>query len=492
MDSGMDAGPAQPRSEVAGDAGRTEPEARPMPPPVIAEPDDRATYIYDQDELRTYELLLDPQKLAQIDADPRAEEYVQGMLRFEGRDYGPLGIRYKGSVGAFRGCVTTADPGVKSCTKLSMKVKFNHIDPEGRFYGLKKLQFHAMNRDPSMLKERLGYAMFRESGVAAPRAVHARLLINGEFVGLFALIEQVDGRFTRSRFDEGGKGNLYKEAWPVDAAGATTQTQVLLEALRTNEDEDPSVRGMHDFGRAIEGAGDGEWAQVLTQHTDLDYTMRYVAVDRVIAHDDGPMRWYCFGASCFNHNFYWYEEAEARRLWIVAWDLDGSFNLDNTTTTIWFDWEDTSLGCRSLTMPPFNVPIRPPTCDPLLRSWAGLQRRYLDETQAFLEGPFDAKRVDAKLATWEEQIAPMVEEAAAAHDDAVSPQAWRTATADLRETIEILRERAEARLALGELEIGDPWAAQDEDTGRPDGGHLDREPGAGPEDPRTQRSRMVG
>jgi hypothetical protein len=60
-----------------------------------------------------------------------------------------------------------------------MKVSFDWQNPDGRFYGLRKLQFHAMNRDPSMLKERLGYSIFRDFGVAAPRAAHARLLING-------------------------------------------------------------------------------------------------------------------------------------------------------------------------------------------------------------------------------------------------------------------------------------------------------------------------
>ena len=32
---------------------------------------------------------------------------------------------------------------------------------------------------------------------------------------LFALVEEVDGRFARSRFSESGKGNVYKEVWPV-------------------------------------------------------------------------------------------------------------------------------------------------------------------------------------------------------------------------------------------------------------------------------------
>jgi hypothetical protein len=47
-------------------------------------------------------------------------------------------------------------------------------------------------------------------GIPAPRATHAKLLINGEYVGVFALIENIDVRFTRHNYDS-GEGNLYKE-----------------------------------------------------------------------------------------------------------------------------------------------------------------------------------------------------------------------------------------------------------------------------------------
>lgn len=96
--------PGSPERDAGVDASRREPTAGSRSAPtatIIAEPDDEAAYIYAQSELRSYELILTPEALAQIDANPAAEEYVEGMLRFEGRDYGPLGIRYKGSMVPF-------------------------------------------------------------------------------------------------------------------------------------------------------------------------------------------------------------------------------------------------------------------------------------------------------------------------------------------------------------------------------------------------------
>jgi hypothetical protein len=230
---------------------------------------------------------------------------------------------------------------------------------------------------------------------------------------------------------------------------------------------------MIDFGGALEHASEDALDEAITTYAEVDYAMRYVAVDRAIAHDDGPMHWYCSMAGCYNHNFYWYQEEQAAKFWLIAWDLDSAFNLDNVTTTLWFDWDDTSRGCRAVSKPPFSIPLLPPSCDPLIRAWAHQQERYLAETQAFLEGPFDAARVASKLDAWQAQIEPFVAEASQAHDDAPTPDAWRDATDALREAIATLRDRAEHRVARGAIEITDPRAERPMDAGQEDAARPD-------------------
>jgi hypothetical protein len=65
----------------------------------------------------------------------------------------------------------------------------------------------------------------------APRVVHVLLKINGKYAGLFAHVEQIDGRFTRNHFRD-GSGNLYKEVWPIDADGIAMEESRLMDALR--------------------------------------------------------------------------------------------------------------------------------------------------------------------------------------------------------------------------------------------------------------------
>lgn len=258
---------------------------------------DDSGYIFDQERLHTFELTLSDEALAQIDRNPSAEEWVLGSLTFEGETFDRVGIRYKGSIGAWVGCLSDPDwtdpSGHKVCTKLSMKVKVNWDDSNREFHGLRRLQFHNMNLDPSQMHERLGYWLFREMGVPAPRSVHARLIVNGTYTGVFALTEQIDGRFTRHNFDD-GTGNLYKEVWPLHA-GYVTGDLYFVEALKTNEDENPSIEIIKNFGSEVKAAGPDGAAEVVDRWMDVDEVLAWAVVDRTIRNDDGPFHWYCFG-----------------------------------------------------------------------------------------------------------------------------------------------------------------------------------------------------
>ncbi|MET0390890.1 MAG: CotH kinase family protein, partial [Polyangiales bacterium] len=292
----------------------------PAAPELTPEPADEAAFVFDPSALRTYDIQVAPADLALINQNPRTEMKVPAMVEVDGQVYGPYAVRYKGSEGAFMYPCTQGAPGGPKYGKCSLKLDFNDADPEGRFFGLKQLNFHALNADTSMLRERLGYQLFRDNGIAAPRSGYARVLINGELEGLFALVEQIDGRFTRARFGDGGEGNLYKEIWP-----AYDDPAVYSAALETNEDQQPSVQRMVDFKTAITTSADAAESFV-----DRDYFLRYLAVDRVTINDDGIFRFWCnagvsqgnnpgpFG----NHNYYWYEEITRPRLWLIPWDLD--------------------------------------------------------------------------------------------------------------------------------------------------------------------------
>jgi len=402
-----------------------------------------ASVLFDQNVVHTFEIDLPEAALAELDADPAAEEYVEGSLTFDGERLDAIGVRYKGSIGAFLGCTGGPDPfqpsGPKTCTKQSLKLKINWDGADTEFFGQRRIQLHSMNLDDSLMRDRLSYLLFAEAGVAAPRATHARVVINGEFVGLFALIEQIDGRFVRDRFDD-GSGNLYKEEWPFGDDGLVLPSDQLIAGLRTNEDEDPTSELIESFAREILDSGaatDEEAARaVLSEWTDLEAFVAYAVVDRAIRHDDGPFHWYCTRGPCRPHNYYLNEEPASRRVHIIPWDLDNAmqnWTPDdlNPVTGIPDAFGETQNDCEPFAFGPFRIAQRSAGCDPLVAAWALLDDEFERIDEEFRNGPFSIDAVTVHVEAWRGQIAPVVAEAAAMHDDAIGVARWNAAVDQL-------------------------------------------------------------
>jgi spore coat protein CotH len=436
--------------ETDGDGGSGSAEPADDEPPARWETGE-SDYLFDQDLLHTYELNLPEENLAILDSDPAAEEYVEGSLTFEGETVEPVGIRYKGSIGSFLACTDGPNPfqpsGNKTCDKLSMKVKINWTDSKTEFYGLRRVQLHAMNLDATLMHDRLGYWMFEQAGVAGPRSTHARLMINGEFAGLFAMTEQIDGRLVRDRFDD-GTGNVYKEVWPFDDTGSIRSEDDLLAGLETNEDEDPDADIMIEFAQAIIDSGaaaDPDAARaVLERWTDLDAFIAYAVVDRAIAHEDGPFHWYCLEGPCEPHNFYWYEDPTERKLHMIPWDLDNAFdNLvseANPVTPIADEWGETQNDCEPFAYGGFGLLQRSAACDPLVSAWSSLRDDFERVRTELFDGPLSVDVLLERLDAWAAQIEPVVAEQEATFDRALTVDNWQRALDTLSDNLSIALE----------------------------------------------------
>lgn len=408
---------------------------------VVAMPEDESAAFFRDTHVHDIDLTVDPEDLALIDSDPSAEAYVDANVVVDGESLNTIGLRYKGSAGAFLAPCTAATlpsemrgPKVGKC---SIKLDFDRVHSDQRLHGLKKLNLHAMGRDPSLLREQLGYALFREMGVATPRSTYVRVMINGQLEGLFLGVEQIDGRFTRARFSEGGQGNVYKELWPN-----TVDPGRIRAALQTNEDDEGvSVMSMLAFGAAVQVE-----PRAALRWLDRDYMLHYIAVDRMILNDDGAFRWYCYNLFGFdlgrgsNHNFYWYESPVGTKMWLIPWDLDLSF-AGAARVRIDRDWRDKSAcDCHvaaDITEP--ASPQRAPACDPLTGEVADWLDDYEQAVDDLLAGPLSGKAVDDKLMRWTTLIEPTVVEAAGVKSSP-SESEWHDAVSYLRSVIDHSRE----------------------------------------------------
>jgi len=407
----------------------------------------KSDYIFDQTKLHTFELNIPQANYDRINSDPAKEEYVEGSLTFEGETLSPIGIRYKGSIGAYVNCLTGNNwnnpSGSKICTKLSMKIKVNWNGADQKFYGLKKLQFHAMNLDPTQMRDRLAYHLFAEMGIPSPRAVHAQLKINGEFVGLFILVEQIDNRFAKYHFDD-GDGNIYKEVWPIKDNGQVQSNLAFERALKTNEDDPQSFDLIRGFGNEISQSTEENRKSIVEKWMNVEEIISYAVVDRTIRADDGPFHWYCGLGGCSNHNYYWYEDPRTEKFHLIPWDFDNAFeniiSNENPVTPIKDRWGEITNNCQPFNYGGFFTSQKSAACDKLTAAWVAFDDLYNSKREEFVQGPFSELNTDLLLDTWYNQIESATTAASIAHDDALSLEDWEFAIAQLKNKLEFARQ----------------------------------------------------
>ncbi len=415
--------------------------------------------VFDEDEVKSYYLTFSDEEyekltdLSTLLLDPytlNKDRYVQAALRVGDTELPSIGVRYKGNYSIW-GCVDTVtkqrvvrvEPffgNIDVCQRFSLKLDFDRYDGEARLDGLKKLNLHAMAADPSRLRERLGYSLFRDMDIVAPRAVHARVYINGEYQGLVAVVENIDGRFTANRFGDAGDGNLYRDLWP----SADVTTQDAEAALKTNDD--PGVMDVSDFitfKDAIAASTEADFATRMEPYLDFDFLARYVVVDRAIANSDGIMAFY-FGTGWGpeNQNYNWYDVGGGR-FTLIPWDLDKAFWYPEPN--FWSDnaphddgpvpnWNVSTQHCAGYLCDFDSVTVsngvalrgsygvREIDCDPFLKLLrAQIYDRQQAIAEAFIAGQFSEASVGAKVQAWRTQIADGMQE-----DPLVDSAQWQS------------------------------------------------------------------
>ena len=149
----------------------------------------------DSDELLSlqrlprFELHLPAEARAALEVEPK--EWVRGTFTYADETYDNVGIRLKGNH-SFR----------ELSDKPSFKIKFNEYVPGRRFLGLEGLTLNNMVVDASMAREWIGYRVFRELGVPAPRTGYAEVWLDDERYGLYLVLEPYDDEFLERVFED--------------------------------------------------------------------------------------------------------------------------------------------------------------------------------------------------------------------------------------------------------------------------------------------------
>ena len=234
------------------------------------------------------------------------------------------------------------------------------------------------------------------------RSNHALIYINGEFNGVFANTEQIDGPFTNKNFINKG-GNLYKEVWPIDHQGKSNNIDYFKNGLKTNE-EISDVSIIKKFSEELAEIDYSDSWSVVQSYIDKDIFLKTLVVDRRIANDDGFLHFYLTENGNYeNHNFYWYEDPINNNFQLIPWDLDNAFeNLvvdSNPVTPIKDNWYEISNNCLGFNYGMFNLMQKSAACDKIIVSFNEFVDSYYQIDSVFTNTLFNTQKINTLLDT---------------------------------------------------------------------------------------------
>jgi hypothetical protein len=347
-----------PSPGAANPAGAGQPmglEVEADPPELIPAAGDLSARIYDNTSLPEFTLIVSPASAAALEASPFA--YVPAEIVYDGRTYGPIGIRCKGS--------NSFEPFSQ---KPSLRLKMDEYNADARFFGLKDLTFNNMDNDPSMMHERLAYLVSRTVGIPSSRANHMLLHVNDQFYGLYTNVETVKKKML-GRWYADAEGSLF-EATDVDFVA----NKILQYSLESGPDDRTLLWGLANA--LTEPTGDGAMAAAAS-YADLAQFQTFWAMTSVIGQFDS------FPYSIPGDDYFVYANPATGRLEFLPWGMDETFSASDFNVT----WTYSVLAAR---------------CKESATCWQGYVDatwRVLDQTDAIdLVGERD--RVAAQIAPW--------------------------------------------------------------------------------------------
>ncbi len=289
-------------------------------------PPDPAAALFDDSRVHTIALTVHPRDWSDLKASFQLNTYYPAVLAWNGHVVQNVAIRSRGT-------------GSRSGTKPGLRVDFNLFDERQLFLGLKSLVLRNNVQDPSQLHERLGMAVFARLGIPAPREAHARLYVNGEYAGLYSVVEAVDKVFLDRNFGQ-NDGYLYEFDYdPQDAPfrfewrGPDAASYSPKPFRPVTHEVDPDPRPLAALVRLVNETPLDEFSRALAPYLDLEAFVRHLAVEAFLAEIDGIV------GDWGMNNFYLYRFERSTRSTLIPWDKSEAFK-GGVTASIWRNVDD--------------------------------------------------------------------------------------------------------------------------------------------------------
>lgn len=201
--------------------------------------------------------------------------------------------------------------GSASTTKPSLKIDFTEFaGAEQAYLGMDRLTLNNSQQDPALIKQCLGYDLFRQAGIKSSRCNFATVSVNGTDLGVFVNVEGIKEPFLARNFGD-DTGNLYE-----GALSDFRTTWVNTFEKKTNE----SSSGAADLDAVVAALDvpSDQLEAALGAVVDLPSFYTYWAMEALIAHWDGYH-------SNRNNFWFYFNPVNGGRAEFIPWGIDAIF-----------------------------------------------------------------------------------------------------------------------------------------------------------------------
>ena len=280
---------------------------------------------------QTSDDFFNPEVLQSVEIWLNASDWAKLRAAFQENTYYPADVTWNGITVRNVG-IRSRGLGSRSSTKPGLRVDFDRYSSGQQFLGLKSFVLDNLTQDPTGVKETVAMRFLSRLGIPAPRETHTRLFINGEYAGLYGLVESVDKTMMGRVFGSIGEdvqndGYLFEynyvlgSAWRFGYEGAELAPYKARFDIKTNESHaESAIWGpIEELVRLVNNTPSASFEAAVGPRLDLGAFVRYIAAQNFIAQNDG------FNGYDGMNNFYFYRLENSASHVFIAWDEDNAF-----------------------------------------------------------------------------------------------------------------------------------------------------------------------
>ncbi|HEX2899306.1 MAG TPA: CotH kinase family protein [Bacteroidia bacterium] len=312
-----------------------------------------STALWDDSRVSAVYLTIHPDSLDSIYTDIYSDHYYMAEMVFDdgqARDtVAMVGLRLRGNTS-------------RSSGKKSFKISFNEYMPGRRYQGTKKLNLNGEHNDPTMVREKLFYEIWNQSGMPPRRTTFVEVYINQTYHGLYTCLEEFDKDWLMGVFAE-DNGNLYKCTYPADLVYQGTNQQAYKNIfgsggraydLQTNETQD-DYTDLVELITQLDRLPDAQFAADIHQYLNVAGYLKALAIDVATGNWDS----YAYN----KNNYFLYHHLGSNQFEFISYDTDNTLGVDwvnrDWATRDCADWlshsEPRPLASKLLAVPAFRT-----------------------------------------------------------------------------------------------------------------------------------------